>query len=128
MLQHQYGSLEGPEPKQVDIPQRRSSLASRSGGSGSIITAAIAALPDSDDSLSPPRFRRELSKQESEAALLASVGGLSAVSRVLVMINLLYDLSSYSQVSTRRVWVSVTGAVTLKTLFVVIFVRVVTLT
>lgn len=84
VLQHQYGDLEGPEPKQVDVPQRRSSLASRSGGSNSIVTAAVAALPDSDDSPSPPTFRKELSRQESEAALLASVGGLSAVSRVFI--------------------------------------------
>lgn len=80
MFQREYASLEGPEPKQVDVPQRRSSLNTRPGNSALIDAPNIVPTNFEDSPL--PLSQQELAKQESEAELLASVGGLSAVSGI----------------------------------------------
>lgn len=84
MLQHEYANLEGPEPKEVDVPQRRSSLSCRPGGDVLIAPPDVVG-PDFEDTPPPPLSRKELARQKSEAELLASVGGLSAVSSHLVL-------------------------------------------
>lgn len=80
VLQHTYANLEGPEPKQIDIPQRRTSV-TRPGG-GSLVGLEAGAASSTTERTTPPESpsREELERRESEAELLESAVGLGSVS------------------------------------------------
>lgn len=78
ILQHKYHNLEGPEPKQCDVPRPRPSIASH--GSRELLDVAYTLPPE--DATEPPPTAEGLARQESnisEMELLEVAGTIGVV-------------------------------------------------